>query len=300
MLFSTLRQGRRADIVHANWSIAGAIAGIAGLLTGTPVVTTLRGEDVTRVRRAGLYRMLLWICLRLSIRVAAVSQALAAEVSGLFPNFATKISIIPNGVNSEGVGFHRNREDARCGVVTVGSLIPRKDIGVLLEAFSRVPERSKMRLTVIGDGIERPRLEMQAEQLGLSQQVVFRGQLAPHTVTSVLAQHDIFVLTSKSEGRSNALLEAMALGLAPIATKIDGVTELLDHGVNGLLFTVGDTDALARHLQLLAQDSDKRCELGEAARMFIERSELRWERTAKQYFELYQLALSEQAGYVRR
>jgi glycosyltransferase involved in cell wall biosynthesis len=103
----------------------------------------------------------------------------------------------------------------------------------------------------------------------------------------VLARSHIFVLPSHSEGLSNALMEAMASGCACIASEVGGNAYLIQNGVSGLLYPVGDIGALRAHVERLLQDSAKRRSLGEKARARIE-AEFSWETVGNMYRELFE------------
>lgn len=107
-----------------------------------------------------------------------------------------------------------------------------------------------------------------------------------HDITTVLAETDIFVLPSYAEGLSNALMEAMASGCACIASDVGGNKFLLQNGVSGFLFPVGDYEALASHIRRLAEDGSKRKSLGEQAKKRID-DVFSWEKVGKQYKNLF-------------
>jgi glycosyltransferase involved in cell wall biosynthesis len=291
MLFKCLKATRSADLIHANWAICGAIAGLAGKLSGVPVVTTLRGDDVTRAQRTFLDRLILSLCMRLSNHVVCVSTSIAAWVRGRYPECADKTSVIENGVEDVFLRLPMDRDTRSAGsqqrFVTVGSLIPRKNIDLIIAALQRMPQRDGVLLTVLGDGPERGRLEALADASGLHGNVEFAGAMPPASVPDALANAHVFVLASKSEGRPNAVLEAMAAGLPVIASNIAGVDELVQHGITGFLFQPDSVDELAHYMQMLRQDADLQIRLGHAAREAVTRRQLLWRATAEKYFRLF-------------
>lgn len=115
-------------------------------------------------------------------------------------------------------------------------------------------------------------------------QIAFPG--LSHDVPAVLGQTDIFVLPSYSEGLSNALMEAMASGCACIASDVGGNRYLLQNGVSGFLFPVGDREALQSHLRRLITDDAKRIAIGAAARRRIE-DEFNWDIVGRRYNALF-------------
>lgn len=290
-LISCVRFGRHASIIHANWVINGCIAGLVGKALGTPVLTTLRGEDVTRAQNYRVDRFLLRLCLSLSARVVVVSRAMQRWLYDEFPKIGHKVCLIESGIENVFLEIHKsydvNESDSRVRVVTIGSLIPRKGIDQILQAVARATNRQNLQLSIVGTGPEADTLRQMVNDLGLIRNVRFVGQVAASDIPDILANADIFVLASHSEGRPNVVLEAMAAQLPVIATNIDGSNELIAHNENGLLFQDGAIEELTHHLESLSQDAKLRCRLGENARRFILEHDLLWSNTACRYSELY-------------
>ena len=122
---------------------------------------------------------------------------------------------------------------------------------------------------IVGDGAERKALEadVRARTL-LAGRTVFIGETSD--TVSQLNSFDVFVLPSLAEGMSNALLEAMSVGVACVATRVGGNSELVEEVLSRLLFEAGDAKALADHLQSLALNPQRRKELGGNARKRVE------------------------------
>jgi glycosyltransferase involved in cell wall biosynthesis len=290
MGFHVLWRARAAQIIHANWAICGLIAGLVGRFLGKPVITTLRGEDVTRTRRAGLDRLILFGCLKLSNRVVAVSEEIRGWIGSTFPSCADRISLIENGVEPAffEAGDSRKSSTEQCfRLLCIGSLIPRKNVDLILQAIEKLDRGVEARLTIVGGGAERPRLEELAHRLGIAHKVKFAGQVAPDGIPDLLAEADALVLSSRSEGRPNVVLEAMASGLPVIATDIPGVRELVVAKETGLLFPVGDSDRLAACIQTLASNPVLSHALGGNARQFMIERGLTWDNAARNYHRLF-------------
>lgn len=205
---------------------------------------------------------------RLLYRRADVLTANTAGVmQSLMPLFhARQLALLPNPVPMPdvpaAVGTARDRE----GFVTVARLVPQKGIDVLVHALAQTAGVAQnWPLSLVGDGPERERLEQQVQQAGLQERVKFLGfRSDPQTF---LLQAGVFVLPSRFEGMPNALLEAMAAGLAVVVTDASpGPLEVVEHGVSGLVVPSDDPEALAAALERLAGDPDLRSRLGAAAR----------------------------------
>ena len=137
------------------------------------------------------------------------------------------------------------------GVVCV--LRPEKGLSTLLEAFALVRNcAASLRLVIVGGGPMLPDLERQARQLGIAG--LCRFEPPTSEVPDWLGNIDIFVLPSLSEAFSNSLMEAMACGCCPIASRVGGNPELVEDGVRGLLFEPGDPRSLACALERVIRD----------------------------------------------
>jgi glycosyltransferase involved in cell wall biosynthesis len=135
-------------------------------------------------------------------------------------------------------------------VLFVGRLVPGKGADVLLEAFGSLGGRRQgARLTIVGDGPERARLEARARALGAA--VDFRGSLAPAVVADLERRAGVVAIPSTSpEGLSLVALEAMARGAIVVATASGGLAETMRHGENGFVVPPGDSEALADALDV--------------------------------------------------
>ena len=165
-------------------------------------------------------------------------------------------------------------------VVYVGRLSKEKGVDLLIRAFERLDDGH---LLIIGSGSEERELKRLAEKCD---RIHFLGFLPRDQALLYVKGSDVFVLPSRSEGLSTALLEAMACGTAVIATSVGGSVELVEHGVSGLLVPPEDHKALADALRLLLSDASLRRRLAaEAARRV--RAEFSMEVIAQRYLEVY-------------
>ncbi len=179
---------------------------------------------------------------------------------------------------------------ARLVVGTVCVLRPEKGLDVLVEAFARLRHAfPDMVLLVVGDGPVRESLLRQAVQLGLGES--FRLLPAQSEVAGLLRAIDIFVLPSRSEALSNALMEAMACGCAAVATRVGGNPELVADGKTGLLVAPGDAGELVSALRFLVENEPARARLAESAATFV-RSRFSAEASAQRLGEIYEEFLS--------
>ncbi|HXE05904.1 MAG TPA: glycosyltransferase, partial [Bryobacteraceae bacterium] len=144
---------------------------------------------------------------------------------------------------------------------------------------SRVPAR----LVMIGDGPLSASLRRQAASLNLEGDVLWLGA---RDARPLMPGFDIFALTSKSEGHPLAVLEAMTSGLPIVATRVGGIADTVQSGVNGFIAPVGDREAIANALKNLAEDGALRTRMGQASRSLSRHFSM--DRTVEQTLAFYQ------------
>jgi glycosyltransferase involved in cell wall biosynthesis len=159
-------------------------------------------------------------------------------------------------------------EDASLVVGVVCALRPEKDLETLVEAFGAALARFPgARLLFVGNGAALPGLQERARRLGITDLCHFEPSTA--NVVPWLRAIDIFVLPSRSEALSNSLMEAMACGCCPVASRVGGNPELVRHGETGMLFEPGDAAGLADILRRMAADEKRRKSLAQSALRFV-------------------------------
>ena len=132
--------------------------------------------------------------------------------------------------------------------------VPVKRVTDTIEIFDRVRKKIPSKLLMIGDGPDRSRAEWLAVQKGIHNDVLFLGK--QDKIHEKLAVADVILMPSELESFGLAALEAMACEVVPIATRVGGVPEVIEHGVSGYLAEVGDVDTMASYaIELLNDDS---------------------------------------------
>ncbi len=220
----------------------------------------------------------------------AISQAIRDELSqaGYDP---ARVVDIPNGVPVPAAPWSRREgwQDAPRAVF-VGRLAPEKNLETLVRAWPIVRRTfPQARLTLVGEGPERSRLESLIAALGLSDAIELPGAMADPT--AMLRSCDLFVLPSREEGMSIALLEAMALGMPLVATAIPGNRRLVADREHGRLVPPGDVEELARTICEQWGNFDRAIEMGRAARSLVER-EYSITAVARRHLELFERLLA--------
>lgn len=153
--------------------------------------------------------------------------------------------------NMAGKGFtYRERINSGTStLITVGSLVKGKGFDLLIKAFAQA-KMNNWQLFIVGEGEEHHALQSQIDQLGLQSQIKLLGIKTKQEIIELLHNSDVFVLPSRNENFSVAVLEALACGLPVIASLCGGIRECIDE-TNGLLFEVDDLEGLTKHLRYM-------------------------------------------------
>ncbi len=192
------------------------------------------------------------------------------------PEHWRKMRIVHCGVTPDRYGKKDTPQDGTAErpaqLIFVGRLAAVKGVPVLLDALHRLKQKgSNISLVLVGDGAERKVLEARIQELGIGDIVEITGYQSQGAVADYLSKSDIFVLPSFAEGVPVVLMEAMATGLPVVTTRIAGIPELVEDGVNGFITPPGDAESLAERLADLAASSSVRERMGEAGRAKVGR-----------------------------
>jgi L-malate glycosyltransferase len=256
------------DLLHVHYAIPHSVSALlarqmmAAKPRGRklPFVTTLHGTDITLVGLDRSYLPITRFSIEQSDGVTAISQYLQERTLREF-DIRNEIKVIYNFVNCDvyvrGEGTSElKKEYAPNGerlLLHLSNFRPVKRITDCIEIFDRVRKQVPSKLLMIGDGPDRSRAEWLAVQKGIHNDVVFLGK--QELVQEKLAIADILLLPSELESFGLAALEGMACEVVPIATRVGGIPELIEHGKSGYLADVGDVDTMARYaIELLSDD----------------------------------------------
>ncbi len=263
------------DLVHAHLfgdSLHGTIA--ARLANRPPVVITLHNsiDDFTRIQRAGYA----WMLPR-AARVVACSEAAGRTFRECFGDRVPVIDVIPNGIvpSPPTADLARATADARAVlgvpadaqlVGAIGRLVPQKGFSYLLSAFRIVADRvgDRARLVIVGSGPDLGALQAQVVALGLERRVLLAGFRSD--VREIMPAFDVVAFSSLYEGLPVALLEAMAAGVAVVATSVPGLAEVLIDRQTALMAPARSPEALADALCYALREPEVRRGLGASGR----------------------------------
>jgi colanic acid/amylovoran biosynthesis glycosyltransferase len=155
-------------------------------------------------------------------------------------------------------------------ILFVGRLVPVKGLFILIAALDRLVRKGRpVRLRLAGDGPDRAALERNAAERGLNLHVTFEGWQNADGVRALYRQADIFVLPSFAEGIPVVLMEAMAMEIPCVTTRITGIPELIRDQIDGLLVTPSSEEELAAAMMRLLDDAKLRRQLGTSARQRV-------------------------------
>jgi N-acetyl-alpha-D-glucosaminyl L-malate synthase BshA len=288
------------DLVHVHYAIPHATsAWIAHEMLGEErdlkIVTTLHGTDITLVGLHPSFHAITRFSILRSHGLTAVSKFLKRETVRDFTVPEERVEVIPNFIDTAVyrpglVPSHRATlaPDGEKIVMHISNFRAVKRAEDVVSVFAKLTAKQPSRLVLVGDGPERPRVLMRAEELGVRDRVMFLGK---HTsVHEVLSCADLFLLPSASESFGLVALEAMACGAPVVASNVGGLPEVIEHGTSGYMFDVGDIDAMAEAgLRILGDDEHWRS-LSEAGRALAE-ERFSSERVVPQYERYYEQVL---------
>jgi glycosyltransferase involved in cell wall biosynthesis len=253
-------------LLHAHDAHAVTLAGLCSLATRVPMVATRRVDF--HLRRRGLWGR--------AARIIAISAAVADVLSedGIRLD---RVVMVHSGIDLEaarqadplGIRERFDLPPETTLACTVGALVPHKDHVTLLHAARRVASRfPALHWIIAGDGELRPVLEWLTSELDLTSRVHFLGQVADPL--RVIADADLYVMSSRQEGLGTSVLDAMARGIPVASTSAGGLPEMLQQGA-GILVPARDPEALAGAVQRILSDPELRRSLVERASRAVER-----------------------------
>ena len=266
------------DLLHVHYAIPHSVSALlAKQMLATrgihlPFITTLHGTDITLVGLDRSYLPITKFAIEQSDGVTSISSYLAERTHDAF-KITRSIEVIRNFVDCdiykrdpEKVAHMRPlyaNEDEKL-LVHLSNFRPVKRVSDVVEVFARVASALPARLMLIGDGPDRSIAEYLARKHGIQDRIHFLGK--QDNVYELLPLADLMLMPSEMESFGLAALEAMACRVPAIATQVGGVPELIEHNVNGLLYPVGDIEAMATAAIALLSDPTRLNQMAAAAR----------------------------------
>ncbi|MDQ2833415.1 MAG: N-acetyl-alpha-D-glucosaminyl L-malate synthase BshA [Acidobacteriota bacterium] len=266
------------DLLHVHYAIPHSVSALlarqmlASRGRHLPFITTLHGTDITLVGLDRSYLPITKFGIEESDGVTSISSYLRDRTREAF-GVASEIEVIRNFVNCdvylrnpELVAAMRPRyaQPSERLLVHLSNFRPVKRVQDVVEVFARVAKSMPARLLLIGDGPDRSVAEYLARKHNVQDRIHFIGK--QDNVNELLPLADLMLMPSEMESFGLAALEAMACSVPSIATCVGGVSELIEDGHNGLLFEVGDVEAMSTAAIELLQDDHRLQAMAQAGR----------------------------------
>jgi len=291
-------QNQHLDVLHMHYAIPHATAAYLAreMLKPKrylPFVTTLHGTDITLVGSRSSFLPITRFSITQSDAVTAISHYLAQETCRIFGHCG--VEVIPNFINAEeykrcynpalNASLAPNGEKL---IMHVSNFRPVKRIGDCIHTLAQIRRLNadlRVRLVMCGDGPERAGAEKLARDYGLTDQVLFAGQVPD--IANYLSAADLLLVPSETESFGLAALEAMACEVPVIATRTGGLPEVIRDGETGYLVELGDTQSMGERAIELLTNEKKRQEMGARGRRWAV-DQFNTERVIPQYEQLYE------------
>jgi glycosyltransferase involved in cell wall biosynthesis len=289
----SLVKSERIDIVQTHLLHASLIGGIVGKLPGNHKIIVTQHythKSLDKFFQKTIDRT----AIKMADRLIAVSSAVKADLleNGVKEN---KICVIHNGIhlkefdqkaNIKNCLFSDLKKQGKFIIGAVGNLHKRKDYSNLIKAMKEVVKRfPETHLVIIGEGTERTTLEKMIEKKNLRNNITLVG--FQKNVSALIKHFDLYVHPAKSEPFGIAILEAMAISKCVIATKVEGVIDIIENEINGFLVPPQDSHAIAERICKAIENPEQTAEIGRNARKRVEDSFI-IENTVKSYQDLYE------------
>jgi glycosyltransferase involved in cell wall biosynthesis len=293
-------RSRQIDIVHTHLIAADIMGRTVGRALGRPVVSTMHNDPQDYDRSSPKRKLLEHVTAhRLTTRLIAVSPRIREMYIAQWGLRPDQIVTIFNGVPMEQylpIPAAAPRRAAGTGplITNIARLSEQKAQHILLDAAKIVlGQHPEARFMIVGRGHLEERLRRQAEELGIAARVEFTG--VRHDIPEILAQSDIFALSSLWEGMPVTAIEAMAAARPVVVTDVGGTRDLVEHGEHGLIVPPRDALALAEALLELLNDEPRRVAMGRAGRERVQH-ECSLPIFASRHTQLYESLLRAEAS----
>ena len=285
----------KLDVLHVHYAIPHAVCAVlARDMCGENIgiVTTLHGTDISVLGEDSTLQQAIKYGIDRSDIVTTVSDSLKLETYERIET-TKPIETIYNFVDEDvfhpmdGSKLKREfgiREDERV-LIHVSNFRKIKNIPNIIDAFMKVREAMPAKLLLVGDGPEKHRIMDKVKATPYKSDVLFLGK--QENIAELFSISDLKLLLSEKESFGLVLLEAMACGVPGIGTNIGGIPEVINHGTNGYLVELGDTDAVAQYAIELLSDDKKLAEFRMNALDTVQ-TKFKSEKIIEQYEKLYE------------
>lgn len=298
---------RQVEVIHSHFGWPAGFGGaIAAAIADVPLVASLRGMDLLSapeigygLRRSRAYDAALGQLLQTAARTLYATEYMRREgIAAGAP--ADRATVVRKGVDSSRFRPGASHREVPV-VLAVGTLSPRKNLRLVLDALARIGDLP-WTFVIVGDGAERAALEARAIDLGIGARVRFAGTISRAAIGGYFASADVFVHAAVVEAAGNVILEALAAACPIVCTDAGGPTEYVRDGETGFVVPMGDAQAMSRRLRQLLASAALRCSMAHSARVSATR-EFAYNRMIgdliRIYGEVAAARISSRSRYVR-
>jgi N-acetyl-alpha-D-glucosaminyl L-malate synthase BshA len=286
------------DLFHVHYALPHAISAHLAREMLFPrtirLVTTLHGTDITIVGQDRSYLPITRFGIEKSDAVTAVSEHLKRVTVEVFQP-KKEIDVVPNFIDPgrwkpemSGVAC-RLIPPGRKVLMHVSNFRPVKRVLDVVEIYDRVRRRLPASLIMVGDGPDRPAAEARCREKGIAEDVSFLGNMP--ALEALMPSADLYLLPSDSESFGLSALEAQACGVPVLGYAVGGLPEVVENGVTGFLYPVGDVDGLAQKGIGLLLDEARHAAMSTASRERATRL-FHADKIVAQYLAIYDRVLS--------
>ena len=287
----------KPDLIHVHFAVpSGAVGLIVSLLTGVPYVLSTQLGDVpggVPEQTDHLFNYLKPFTVPIWRRAAAVTVPAEHIRELAVQAYHVSVETVPNSVDPEQVRQSSGQAGHPRRLIFAGRFNPQKNLIFLLDLLKRIADLD-WRMDMLGDGPMMNEVRTAITRLGLNGKVTLRGWVTPEEVENLMAESDVLVLPSLSEGMPVVGLRALAAGLAIAGSAIGGITDLVQDGVNGVLFPSDDLNAAEKALREMLSSDDLLASMKRAGRSAAERFDL--DQVAQTYERIFVDVLTRETG----
>lgn len=273
--FLKLLREQAYDIIHTHMPMRHKYIAILNRFKSLPLVTTEHIDQYKSVTTNRFYR---WVYMQYK-KVILCSHDMRNFMLPHMPDFHAKSQVIHNGIEHAKFKITTPTNRTPLKAISISRLDKQKDLFTCIKAFAKI--KSNIELVIIGDGDQRKILTELIQELNLTDKITLLGWQSDTAYW--LAQSDIYIQSSVMEGFSIGVLEAMASGLPMVVSDAGAIVEAVEDA--GLIFPIGDSDLLAKHLDAIANDLSLRAKLAELSLKRVEPYSLKamWDK----YYDAY-------------
>jgi glycosyltransferase involved in cell wall biosynthesis len=278
----------KPELIHVHFAVpAGVLAFVLSRLTGVPYVLTAHMGDIpggVPSKTAGWFRWIqpftppIWRSASRVIAVSSFGRNLALQ------HYPVKIEVIPNGVDISQLSQGEIRPGKPPQVVFVGRFMLEKNPVQVVRIMAGLKDLS-WRCVMVGDGPLRPDVEAEIDRYHLGDRITLTDWVSPEEAVAIMAKSDLLLMPSLSEGLPVVGVQALALGLAVVASQVGGCIDLVQPNENGFLLPVNDLNAFQEKVRYLIGDPEKLQAARSASRKLAARFDL--DEIIKSYDQVY-------------